>query len=76
MHLSRQELEKQLQDSEPLSNARGLTPAKALRVVEFYGTGVILSAEIEWVVREGKKSEERLKQFERKFERRFGRTRK
>jgi AraC-like DNA-binding protein len=66
MHLNRKTLEKQLRDSEPLSNFRGLTPAKASKIIEFYGRGVIFSAELEWLIDEGKKSEDRLKEFERK----------
>jgi hypothetical protein len=67
MHLSRRKLEKQLRDSEPLSNFRRLTPAKAAKVIEFYGKGVIFGAELEWLISEGKKSENRLRQFARKF---------
>lgn len=67
MHLNRKELENQLRDSEPLLNFRGLTPAKASKVIEFYGKGVIFGAELEWLIDEGKKSEDRLREFERKF---------
>lgn len=67
LHLSPAKLQKQLRDSEPLSNFRGLTQAKASKVIEFYGKGVIFSAELEWLISEGKKSENRLKQFAREF---------
>jgi hypothetical protein len=67
MNVSRRDVEKKLRDSEPLSNFRGLTQAKALKVMEFYGDGVIFSAELEWLIREGRKSEDRLKQFARGF---------
>jgi hypothetical protein len=66
MHLTRQKLEEQLRNSRPLLNFRGLTPAKASKIMEFYGRGVIFSAELEWLIDEGKKTEDRLKEFERK----------
>ena len=69
MNMSRTKLEEKLGNSKPLSQGRGLTPEKALKVIEFYGKGTIFSAELEWLIAEGEKSGARLKQFERKVQR-------
>lgn len=70
LNLSSAKLRERLRKSEPLANFRGLTQAKASKVIEFYGKGVIFNAELEWLISEGKKSENRLKQLARKALRR------
>jgi hypothetical protein len=60
-------VKKHLLRGERLSDARGLTPEKVAKVIEFYGRGVIFSDVIERLAEEFEASEAKLKDLDDRF---------
>ena len=64
--LSRSSVEHQMSTTSLLSDFRGLTPDQALKLIEFYGEGVIFDRSLERVAREFQVTKDKIKDIERR----------